>query len=108
MSLTTKVRTFECKVFVTGFLEGGIKDWPPVIQDGVFKALEEMAKEVQLPLTIVHAYCDMAHDDDGKATTPYIHVIASEIVARDIRFTDEAAIKKHFADFVAAQGGVIH
>ena len=77
------IRTFEILAKVTGFMEGGMDDWPSNIQDAVYEALERKAAEVQLPLAIVSSYCDKDIDDG----TFYVRVIASEIVAADTRTT---------------------
>lgn len=106
--LTTNVRTFEIKVAISGWLEGTIADWPSHIQDGIYQALERKAKEVELPLTIVHSACDIAYDDEGNQTTAFLHVIASEIVARDMRFTDEQAMMKAFDEYLRSFEGTRH
>lgn len=51
------------------------------------EALELKAAEVELPLTIIHARCDIDYGEkgDGSDDRPYIHVIASEIVVADER-----------------------
>ena len=43
------IRTFDLIVPVSGYLEGTLDDWPAVIQDGVYAALERKAHEVGLP-----------------------------------------------------------
>lgn len=83
---TTGVRTFEVVVNVSIPLEGTLDDWPPLIQDGIFTALEEKAHEVQLPLLVVASRCDEDHDvPKGRPGRYYVHVIASEVVAADER-----------------------
>lgn len=83
---TTQIRTFETDVAVSTFLEGTLDDWPAVIQDGVYAALERLAQSVQLPLAIVGSRCDVdpdkAEDEPGRF---FIHVVASEIVVADDR-----------------------
>ncbi len=75
----TGIRTFEMIQYVSGFVEGGIDDWPANLQDALYAALERKAHEVRLPLQIVLSYCDK-DIDDGRF---YIRCIASEIVAVD-------------------------
>ena len=41
------IRTFDLIVPVSGYLEGTLDDWPAVIQDGVYAALERKAHEVE-------------------------------------------------------------
>jgi hypothetical protein len=81
------VRTFEIVVYIQGWLEGTLKDWPPNIQDRIMEALEKKSKEVELPLVIIHSMCDVDHGEaqDGSQDRPYIHIIASEVVAMDNR-----------------------
>ena len=76
------IRTFEVKVYVNGYVEGGLADWPANVQDAIYEALEKKSDEVQLPLTVVHSYCDIDHGEamDGSQDRFFLHVIASEIV----------------------------
>ncbi|RTL04963.1 hypothetical protein EKK58_09150 [Candidatus Dependentiae bacterium] len=101
--LTTDIRTFEITNTVTGFLEGTIKDWPAHIQDAIYAALERKAHEVELPLTIVHSRCDIDYGEaeDRSQDKYYIHVIASEIVAKDERFSSEETMKRAFMEHLA-------
>lgn len=83
---TTGIRTFEVIVDVSVPLEGTLDDWPPLIQDGIFSALEAKAHEEQLPLLIVASRCDEDHDvPKGQIGRYFLHVIASEVVAADER-----------------------
>lgn len=79
----TGIHTFESITYVTGFLEGEFEDWPANIQDTIYAAMEKKAKEVELPLALVHAYCDKDLDN-GKF---FVRVILSEIVAYDTKGT---------------------
>lgn len=80
------VKTYQLVQYVTGFMEGDINDWPPVIQDKINEALEKKAKEVQHPLVIVFSQCGVEHkyDEEGQDRF-YVQVIASEIVVADER-----------------------
>lgn len=103
----TKIRTFQIVANVTSFLEGGIDEWPANIQDRILEELERKSKEVELPLVIIHSYCGLDYaTNEGEADKPFIHVIASEIVAADSRFVQvkseiEDALAKVMADFKA-------
>ena len=83
----TAIRTFELTQYVTGYVEGTLADWNAQLQDQIFEALERLSHRIELPVAIVHAYCDIdyGHIDDktGQMTPdrPFIRVIASEIVA---------------------------
>lgn len=81
------VRTFEVIQYVSGFLEGGMDDWPANIQDAVYKAMERKSDEVQLPLVIVASFCDVDIDSEDVNKRFFIRVIASEIVAVDTKGT---------------------
>ena len=80
------VRTFELVVNIDGVLDVPWEDWPANIQDGIMAALEQKARQVELPLTIV--YAEYKTDPDIKAPLPgrhYLHVIASEVIVADER-----------------------
>lgn len=81
------IKTFEIIVYIKGWLEGTLDDWPPKIQDTIYEALERKSKEVELPLVIIHSRCDVDQGEavDGSQDRPYIHIIASEVVAMDNR-----------------------
>src|SRR5690606_27256706 len=85
----TGIRTFEIVQYVSGHLEGAIDDWPAQVQDAVWQALEDKAKEVGLPLSIVLSKCE--HDPELTAEHPHkfwLHIIASEVVMADERTVD--------------------
>lgn len=105
--LLSSIRTWESKVQVTGYLEGTIKDWPAQIQDGIYAAMEVKSQEVELPLALVHSSCECMYNDEGKVDGYFIYIVLSEIVARDMRFSSDEQMKKHFKDFIEAQGGTI-
>jgi len=86
----TGVRTFEMIQYINGWLEGGMSDWPAQIQDAIMAALGKKAEEVGLPLTIVACYCDMDYGETREKDRPFIRVIASEIVVKDVGFISEA------------------
>lgn len=97
-----KIKTFEMIQYIDGFnekLQGEFNDWPDNIQAAILTALERKAQQVQLPLTIVGAVCDVDYGEaaDGSQDRLFIRVIASEIVARDMgyekRLLDEAIQK---------------
>ena len=78
----THIRTFEIVQYVTGYVDGGMDDWPTNLQDRIYAALERKAHEVQLPLKIVHSYCNEDIDSTDERKRFYVHVIASEIVVK--------------------------
>lgn len=83
------VRTFEIVQYVTGHMEGELKDWPSNVQDAVMAALEAKSDDVELPLAIVFSKCD--HDPElpeGHPQRFWIHIIASEVVMADERTID--------------------
>ena len=80
----TGVRTFEIVQYVSGFLEGELNDWPANIQDAVYAALERKAREVELPLKVVHSYCNEDIDSTDAQKRFYLHIIASEIVIKPV------------------------
>lgn len=73
---TSPIRTFELTVGVSGPLEGGLTDWPAMIQDAVMAALARKADEVKLPLAVVASWCDT--DFYG---VWHVYVTASEVIA---------------------------
>ena len=76
------VRTFEMTVPVSHFIEGPFDDWPPQIQDGILAAMEKKSKEVEAPLAIALARCDIDYDLDEKDVGYFfVHVVLSEVVA---------------------------
>lgn len=90
---TTQIRTFELVVNVSGKLDVPFGDWPANIQDGIWKALEDIAHREQLPLKIVHAEYKVDHDVPEEAPgRHYLHVIASEIVMADERTLDPGRV----------------
>lgn len=102
----TGIKTFQMVQYVTGYLEGELGDWPANIQDAVLEALERLAQKVELPLTIIHSRCDIDYADEvGGKDRPFVHIIASEIVAADDRFTKVAKdqIKEAIADMMAGR-----
>lgn len=62
----------ECKVNITGPLEGTIDSWPAKIQDGIYLALETRSAESGVKYEIKVSYCDRTPEDGW-----YIHVIAT-------------------------------
>jgi hypothetical protein len=67
-------RQFTASVRIDGPLEGGLADWPPKIQDGIYKALEKVERDKNVKLDILHA---LARCDDPQEGW-YIHVVAVE------------------------------
>ncbi len=104
--LVTKqqLRTFELVCNVSGYVEGELKDWPAQMQDAVYAALELKAAELELPLAIVHSYCDIDHGETAAQDQFFVCIIASEIVARDERFTSAQAMKRAFAELLQNKG----
>lgn len=66
----------DLNVYVSGYLEGGLDDWPSNIQDGIHKAVEELAQKKKLSLVVVHSTCQ----HDGLNDKWYLHCVISEIV----------------------------
>lgn len=82
----SQIKTYELTVAVTHFMEGTLDDWPAVIQDGVYAALEALAYKEQIPLAIVASRCDTDPDVDKHLPGHFfIHVVASEVVVADER-----------------------
>lgn len=77
---TASIRTFELVVNVTGYLEGKLEDWPAMIQDKIYEAMERKADEVKLPLCVADSGCGY-DEDEGY----FLHVILSEVIAGDER-----------------------
>lgn len=82
------LRTFEILQYVSGFVEGELKDWPANIQDVVYKALEDKSKEVELPLVVVASKCDHDPDEPNPNLKFWLHIVASEVVMADQRTID--------------------
>jgi hypothetical protein len=95
--------------YVSGPLEGTIEDWPPNIQDAIYKASERMADKVKLPLKIVYSTCGIDYaDEEGKADRFFLHIILSEIIAADDRyFETEAAMMERIVKEMV-RGGTKH
>lgn len=105
------IRTFDLIVYVTGWLDGGIKDWPVQIQDRIWEALERKAHEVELPLTIIESYCDVDYGEavDRSQDRFFLRCIASEIVVKDARWEDPAYLKEQFDKLIKGDtNGTIH
>ena len=103
------IRTFECVVDINGPLEGTLQDWPANIQDAIYDAMEKMADKVKLPLAVVYSACKYDASNDVPATKDdpglrcgnyFIHVILSEIVVRDMRFSSEEMMKRAYDEIV--------
>ncbi len=77
---TASIRTFELVANVTGYLEGKLEDWPAMIQDKIYEAVERKADKVQLPLCVVYSCCDY-DEDEGY----FLHIILSEVILGDER-----------------------
>lgn len=84
VSKATGLKVFDLVQNVSGYLEGDISDWPANIQNQIYEALETKARQVMLPLHIIHSYCGIEPSEaPGGRDTFYAHVIASEIVVVD-------------------------
>lgn len=59
----TDVRTWDLIVSVTGYLPGGLVDWPANIAEPILQKAEELEKEIGLPLQVTFSQCEM--DDRG-------------------------------------------
>ena len=80
------IRTFDLIVPVSGYLEGTLDDWPAVIQDGVYMALERKAHEIELPLVIIASRGGVDEDkQDHEPGRFYVRIVASEVVMADVR-----------------------
>ena len=89
------IRVFDLIVPISAPLEGGFENWPSNIQDGIMAALERKSEEVELPLLMVDARCDIDHDAEaeGRPTEKFfIHVVASEVVVADDRTIDSRRV----------------
>lgn len=90
---TGEVKTFELTVPISGALDVPFEDWPAEIQDGLYAALERLSHQEQLPLAIVHAQYGRDYDlSPNQVGYHYLHVIASEVVAADVRNIDPRRI----------------
>lgn len=81
-----EIRTFELIQYVSGFLDGELKDWPANIQDVVLEAMARKSDEVKLPLTVIASGCEF--DDDPECAPEkkfWVKVLLSEIVVVDMR-----------------------
>lgn len=87
------IRTFEIVQYVTAPLEGGMDDWPSNIQDAVYKALEDKAAQVELPLVIIHSRCDIDWDATDPLRKFYLHIVASEVVMADERTINQGRLQ---------------
>lgn len=89
------IRTFESLMLLTGWPKtfpedgnGKMEDLPQNIQDGVYAAMERMSTKVGLPLAIVAVRMDTDPDiPEGQDGHIFLHVIASEVVAINMRGT---------------------
>lgn len=101
----TGIRTFQLVQYTTGLLEGEIENWPNNIKDAIYQALEAASEKFELPLTVVYSRADFdVAEEVGQQDRPYVHVIASEIVVADTRYTkvrDE--VKSIIADAIAGR-----
>jgi len=88
------VRTWQVVLDATGYHEGAIEDWPAQLQDRIYQALEDLSKQVQLPVTIVYSgFHNNDHaSDEKKKTHPYfMWIVASEVVIKDVGLQDRVA-----------------
>lgn len=104
-SKSTGVRTFEIVQYITAPLEGDIEQWPSNIQDRIYEALEKKSNDVELPLKIVASYCAIDYGENTSEDRPYLHIIASEIVAVDDRFftAQKELLRNLIADIVSGR-----
>jgi hypothetical protein len=68
--------------------------------------MEKTAQQVRLPLTVVHSSCryDDSKDEPGlRCGNYFLHIILSEIVARDMRFSSEEMMKKAYEEIKATR-----
>lgn len=81
------VRTWQIVLDADGYYEGGIDDWPAYLQDKIYAALENLSKQVELPVVIVYSgFHNNEHASDAhKEQYPYfMWVVASEVVVKDV------------------------
>lgn len=89
-----RVRTFEIVQYLNAPIEcETMDDLPANLQDAVFAALEAKAAQVELPLKIVLVRCDKDIDSLDPTRVWFLHIVASEIVAADIRTIDPMRLK---------------
>lgn len=76
-----QIRTFEIVQYITAPIEcETLDDLPANLQDAVLMALEQKAKEVELPLAIIAVRCDKDIDSTDPKRVWFLHIVASEIV----------------------------
>lgn len=89
------IRTFELTATISGPMDVPFEDWPPVLQDGIYAAMERCSKKHGLPLKLVHAEYRVDHDIAPDVLgRHYVHVLLSEIVMADERNIDPANVIK--------------
>jgi hypothetical protein len=72
-----RTRVFECVVNVTGYLPGELADWPANIQDGIYKAMEDvLAKHNVKRCTVISSRCGR---DTPEEPWHIVVVIAEEL-----------------------------
>ena len=56
--LSPRRRVFELRVNTTGYLPGGLDDWPSHIQDQVYQAMERLLRRTNIKeVDIIRSYC---------------------------------------------------
>jgi len=64
-------RVYELRADVTGYLPGGLKDWPPNIQDEIYAAMERLQTRTKIKaFDVIQAFC--SRDDSAE---PYYVIV---------------------------------
>lgn len=71
------VLTAVALVWVDGHLDGGLRDWPSHIQDGIGKAVETFAHLHQKPMVVVDSWCEY----EGISERHFLKILISEVIA---------------------------
>ena len=93
--LTTKPRTWEATINVSGPLSVPFEDWPAEMQDAVEVAMEGISEKYKCPVTLLHT--EYKTDPDIQPNFPghhYVHVIIGEVVVADERQVDPERVVK--------------
>jgi hypothetical protein len=64
-------RVYELRANVTGYLPGGLSDWPPNIQDEIYAAMQRLQTKTKIrEFDVLQAFCTKDVDDE-----PYYVVV---------------------------------
>ena len=71
------VLTAVALVWVSGHLDGGLRDWPSHIQDGIDEAVETFAELHKKPMVVVDSWCEY----EGISERYFLKILISEVIA---------------------------